>query len=142
MKKTPNYVITIMGIVLLGAGICLLNNLENPNQFMTTLPYVLIGLGCGIFGHGMGNLIAGRAVKNSADIQKQMDIEKNDERNITISNRAKAKAYDYMCFAFGALMISFTLMGVAVMPVLLLVFTYLLVQVCAIYYRFKYDKEM
>ena len=47
-----------------------------------------------------------------------------------------------MTFAFGALMITYAFMGVDMIVVLLLVFTYLFVQGYAIYYRCKYDKEM
>ncbi|MEA4889917.1 MAG: hypothetical protein VB070_10685 [Clostridiaceae bacterium] len=45
-------------------------------------------------------------MKNNPEIQKQIEIEKNDERNVAMMNRAKAKAYDIMTFVFGALMLS------------------------------------
>ena len=109
---------------------------------MLTLPYVCVGLGCGIFGHGMGNFISSRTLKNHPDERKQLEIEQKDERNIAIANRAKAKAYDIMTFIFGALMISFALMGIELAAVLLLVFAYLLVHGFGIYYRLKYEKEM
>ena len=142
MKKSTNYIIVIIGIVLVAAGLYLLKSVENPSQLLTALPYVCIGFGCGIFGHVMGSLIADKAVKSDPSVQKQMEIEQNDERNIAISNSAKAKAYDIMTFVFGALMVSFALMGVDIVPILLLVFAYLFVHGCAIYYRLKYDKEM
>ena len=69
-------------------------------------------------------------------------IEKNDERNIAIANRAKGKAYGMMTFVYGALMVSFALMGIDMIAVLLLVFAYLFVHGFALYYRFKFDKEM
>jgi 4-hydroxybenzoate polyprenyltransferase len=71
-----------------------------------------------------------------------MEIERKDERNIAISNRSKAKAYDLMIFVFGALMLSFALMGVDLVLILLLVFAYLFVVGYGIFYRIKYDKEM
>jgi hypothetical protein len=109
---------------------------------MRALPYVCIGLGCGIFGHGMGEIISRRAVKNHPDIKKQIQIDKQDERNVTIGNRAKAKAYDMMIFIFGALMLAFALMGIDTAAVLLLVIAYLFVVGYGIYYRCKFDKEM
>lgn len=109
---------------------------------MNALPYVCIGVGSGIFGHGMGNVIGRQAIKNSPDIQRQIAIDQRDERNIAISNRSKAKSYDLMIFVFGALMLSFALMGVDITAVLLLVFSYLLVIGYGVYYRFKYEKEM
>ena len=47
-----------------------------------------------------------------------------------------------MTFVYGALMVSFALMGIDMIAVLLLVFVYLLVHGFALYYRFKFDKEM
>jgi len=143
MKKNKcDYFLTALGLVMLAAGLFLVKKFLEPEGIMRALPYVGIGLGCGIFGQGMGNIISRKAMKNSPDIQRQMEIDKTDERNIAIGNRAKAKAFDMMIFVFGALMLSFALMGVDVIAVLLLVFTYLLVLFYGIYYRIKYDKEM
>lgn len=141
MKK-KSYAIAAVGIVLLLWGFYLLKGVEISNEFLMKLPYIFIGIGCGLFGHGMGNLIADKAISKDADVRKRIEIEKNDERNIAISNRAKSKAYDIMTFVFGALMVSFALMGVEMIPILLLVFAYLFVQGSAIYYQLKYDKEM
>ena len=84
----------------------------------------------------------GQAIRSDSEIQRKLEIEKNDERNIAIANKAKGKAFDMMTFVFGALMISFALIGVDMIAVLLLVFAYLFVHGFAIYYRFKFDKEM
>ena len=109
---------------------------------MIALPYICIGVGCGAFGHGMGEMISKQTMKSAPDIAKQIEIEKHDERNIEIANRAKGKAYDAMIYIFGALLVSFGLMGLAVYAILMLVFAYLLVVGISIYYRCKYDKEM
>lgn len=140
LKK--DYIISAIGVVLLAVGLYLVKTFTDSQGFMLTFPYVCIGLGCGIFGHGMGNILSQKAIKNAPDIQRQINIEKYDERNITITNRAKAKAFDMMTFVFGAVMISFALMGIDMIAVLLLVFVYLFVQGYGIYYRCKYDKEM
>ena len=47
-----------------------------------------------------------------------------------------------MLFLFGALMLIFAIMGVDLAAVLLLVFAYLFVHGCAVYYRIKYEREM
>ncbi len=90
----------------------------------------------------MGNIISNKVLNNSPEIKRQLEINVKDERNVAIANCAKAKAYDMMTFVFGALMISFAIMGVEMREVLLLVFAYLFVQGYAIYYRSKYDKVM
>ncbi len=143
MKKLKtDYLIAIAGIILLGIGLYLVKSNIYPQGFLKSLPYICIGLGCGIFGHGMGNLISRKLIKTDPNLERRIEIDRNDERNITIANRAKSKAYDLMTFVFGALMITFALMGVDMVAVLLLVFAYLFVQGYAIYYRCKYDKEM
>lgn len=132
----------VMGALLLGLGLVLHRSVPGSQAALMALPYVCIGVGCGAFGHGMGNIIGRKALKNNPSIQKQMEIDKNDERNVAISNRAKAKAYDFMIFVFGALMVSFALMGVELVAVLLLVFAYLLVVGFSVYYHCKYNREM
>lgn len=143
MKKSlADYSFTILGILLLGLGLFLIKSISNPQGIMQTLPYICVGLGCGVFGHGMGNILGERAMKNNPEIKKQLEIEQNDERNIAIGNAAKAKAYEMMIYVFGALILSLALMGVDMAIILLLVFSYLFVVFYGIFYRFKYDKEM
>ncbi|WP_040950254.1 DUF6442 family protein [Gorillibacterium massiliense] len=141
-KRGHDSFLALAGILLLGAGLFLLKTIDNLQSTLQALPYILIGLGCGLFGHGMGNVISRKALKNNPNVQKRMEIEKNDERNLAISYRAKAKAYDMMVLVFGALMISFALMNVDVLVILLLVFAYLFVIGGGVYYRVKFDKEM
>lgn len=47
-----------------------------------------------MFGHGMGDIISEWAVRSDPETQRKLKIEKNDERNIAIVNRAKGKAFD------------------------------------------------
>ncbi len=55
-------------------------------------------------------------------------MERNDERNVTIANRAKAKAFDRMGFVFGALIAAFALMGTDMAEVVLLIVANLIVE--------------
>ena len=143
MKRSiAHYIAIVFGLLLLGTGLYLIKIIIEPQGILRALPYVCIGLGCGIFGHGMGEIINRRALKNHPDVEKQMKIDKQDERNVAIGNRAKAKAYDMMIFVFGALMLALALMGIDMVVVLLLVFAYLFVVGYGIYYRCKFDKEM
>lgn len=143
MKKGMNqYFLVLFGLLLAGVGLYLVKTSINPQGIMRALPYVFVGLGCGIFGHGMGEIIRLKAIKNHPDIERQLRIDQEDERNVAIANSAKAKAYDMMVFVFGALMLAFALMGVDMYPLLLLVFAYLFVVGYGVYYRVKLDKEM
>lgn len=143
MKRNGyNYAIITIGLILLGVGVYLVKSMAEPQGIMRALPYICIGIGCGSFGHGMGNVISNKAIKSNPQVEKQIEIEVNDERNISIRDKSKAKAYDMMIFIFGALMMSFALMGVDMMAILLFVCAYLFVVGYGVYYRFKYDKEM
>ena len=141
-SKITKYTTIILGLLLLAIGLYLIKTIGDPQGIMRALPYICIGIGCGLFGHGMGNVISERAINSYPELKRQLDIEKNDERNVAIANRAKGKAFDMMTFVFGALMLSFALMGIDMVAVLLLVFAYLLVHGFGLYYRFKFDKEM
>ena len=142
MKTKKYFVVAAIGLLLLAAGLCLVKMVADPQGIMLALPYVCIGIGCGLLGQGMANVISQKAIEKNPEIQKQKEIEVNDERNIAIGNRAKAKAFDVMTFVIGALMLTFALMNIDLAAILLLVFAYLFIQGCGIYYRCKYEKEM
>ena len=140
--KTMQYIGVAAGLLLLVVGLYLVRTLAGPQGFLRALPYVCIGAGCGLFGGCLGSLLGERAVQSDPELARRLRIEQNDERNIAVANRAKGKAYDCMTFVLGALMVSFALMGVDLVPLLLLVFAYLLVHGVALYYRVKFEKEM
>ena len=137
MKKI-NALWIALGAALFAAGLILMK----VRGGASVLPYLCIGVGCGMFGHGMGEALSARARRADPERFRQMDIEKKDERNIVISAGAKARAFDLMTFVFGALLIAFALMGVETAPLLLLVLAYLFVHGSAVYYRAKLEKEM
>lgn len=141
-KQSFSYFITVVGILLFLAGLILLKMIDNPEGILFAAPYICIGLGCGAFGHGIGDIVNNRVMKNSPELKKQIEIDKNDERNIAVANRAKAKAYDIMLYVFGALMVSLALMSVDMVAILLFVTAYLLIVGFFIYYLNKYNKEM
>ena len=130
------------GLLLLAAGLLALKWLPARQGALVALPYICIGLGCGAFGGGLSGLINRKVLRDNPRLQKQIVIEQNDERNIALSNRAKAKAFDAMLYLFGALMIAFSLMGVPLFATLALVAAYLLTVGLLIFYLNKYHKEM
>jgi hypothetical protein len=137
-----SYFLTVVGVVLLAGGLYFIKTIEDPQGMLRALSYIGVGLGCSIFGHGMGELIGRRVMKNNPAAAKQIEIDKKDERNLAIANRAKAKAYDMIVFLFGALILAFALMGIDKTTIFLLVFAYLLILGYNAYYRIKYVKEM
>ena len=141
-KNIVNGITLIVGLALLGVGLYLVKTVFAPTGVMLALPYVFIGLGCGMFGQGVSGIVERAVAKKHPEIAKQQEIVQKDERNVEISNRAKAKAYDAMIYVFGAVMVAFALMGMDFVPVLLLVAAYLYVVGVSIYYRFKLEKEL
>ena len=140
-RATKQYILTIAGILCCITGLVSLKAIAEPQGVLQVLPYLCIGIGCGVFGHGTGEIAANRAYVKNPQLRKQMEIEKQDERNIAIANQAKAKAYDSMLYVLGAVMIAFALMNVQTTTILLLVGAYLLVVGVNVFYLNKYQKE-
>lgn len=138
MKKSILYLLlAAAGIVLLIVGaIWLRFGVEN------VAAYLCIGVGAGIFGQGLGQYLQYAALKNAPEARRRLEIETSDERNVILSCRAKAKAYDAMVYIFSALMLVFALMRVDLAAILLLVAAYLAVCGIGVYYRLRYEKEM
>lgn len=141
-KERFGYLVAALGLGLLAAGLILSKRFPDSPGILSALPYVCIGLGCGAFGHGLGTAANLRAARKNPQLQKQMEIEQGDERNIAISNRAKAKAYNVMLYVFGALMVALALMQVSTAAILLLVTAYLTVVGFFLFYLNKYHREM
>lgn len=141
-KTTSSYFLTVIGLGLLAGGLYFIKTIEDPQGMLRALPYICVGLGCGIFGHGMGELIGRSLTKNNPAAAKQIEINKKDERNLAIANRAKAKAYDMIVFLFGALILAFALMDIDKITLLIFIFAHLFILGYVSYYRVKYYKEM
>lgn len=130
----------VAGLALAAAGLAMLRLM--PQAWGGPLPYLCLGVGTGVFGWGGGELLKQRALKGEPELQKRMDIEANDERNVALANRAKGRAFDIMLYCYGALMVCFVLMQVETAVVLLLTAAYLFILGCFVYYRVRYEREM
>lgn len=143
MKQVRKEIVWIVvGVVLWGIAVLLLRQNPGNSGFWRALPYVCLGVGAGLLGQGIGQMVQRKALQSDPEMARQQEIEAGDERNIQLAQRAKAKAFDLMVFVFGALLLVFALMGVDLTALLLLVAAYLLVQGYAVYCRVKLEKEM
>ncbi|MNB85172.1 hypothetical protein D3C81_210200 [compost metagenome] len=140
-KRAYSFGAVIFGIILLVLGLVAVKIDLLPDAAQA-VPYVLVGIGSGMFGHGMGEILRKRSLKNRPDLQREIEIAEKDERNIAVGNRAKAKAYDVMIYVFGALLLAFALMGTDLAEVLLLTASYLFVIGYGVFCRVKYEREM
>jgi hypothetical protein len=141
MKKAKFILLAVCGAALFGVGIFLAKVITDPQGMMRTLPYLSIGIGCGIFGHDIGEWFNQRSLQNNPAAARQAAINANDERNIMHTNMAKAKGYDLATYGFAALLFAYALMGETIAVILPLIVTYFAVQFCVLYHRIKIDKE-
>lgn len=141
-RKIPSYVQTFIGIAILAAGLFMIKTMNDPDTLVRILPYLFVGFGCTLFGHGLGGVLNQITLKSDATEAKQLAIDMKDERNMAIAMRAKSRAYDMMVFVYGALMIALALMGIDLAVLLLLVLVYVLGLGANSYFRYKYNKEM
>lgn len=136
--KAKYWIISLLGLAAVVAGFILVR----MGAGVAPLPYVLLGVGCGAFGWGAGELLRQWAVRADPGLEKQIRIEQTDERNQLVANKAKARAYDASVYIYSALMLCFALMQVELAVILLLVGAYLLVVGISIYYYVKYNHEL
>lgn len=142
-KSIGKYLVySLIGFIIMAVGAILAKLTRDTLGIMQTLPYIFIGIGAGVFGQNLGTAFNIRAMKKDPQFAKQKEIDEKDERNIAIRNKSKAKAYDLMVMAFGALMMAFALMDVDWAVVVAIVIVYLFIVFSNIYFISKYNKEM
>lgn len=137
-----NLVFALFGLALIVLGIFAHMNGASAEKGIVAIYYLLIGIGCGIFGHFTGNIISHLSTKNNEEVKRQIEIEKNDERNRLIADKSKSKAYDLMIYLFAAMLIMFSLMGADKLQIVIVVAIYLSIQIYALYWRSKFESIM
>ncbi|MGO1818303.1 MAG: hypothetical protein ACTH0S_01305 [Senegalia sp. (in: firmicutes)] len=138
-KNKRSLIFTLAGALLAVIGIFLG---QYSQGIVLVLLNICIGLGAVLFGRGMSNIMIEKTIKNKPNIKEQIEIDENDERNIMIANRAKAKTYDMLIFVFPGLTAFLGLMEVDLRVIFIFVFAFIFSLIYGIYFRFKYDKEM
>jgi hypothetical protein len=134
--------LTILGFVILAIGAIIAKNTRDMEGILGIIPYLMIGIGSGIFGQNLGSSIQIYTMRKNPDEAKRRAIDENDERNIVIRDKAKAKAYDLMLYVYGALMLAFALTDVDFIIIITYVIAYLFISVSNIYYITRFQKEL
>lgn len=124
------------------SGFLIHNSSTSTDKTMVTIPYIIIGVGCVVFGHFMGNIIKYYSIRSNKDLKCQIEIDMNDERNVVIAEQSKAKAYYLIIYLFAAMLIIFAIMGVDKFVIIRVVVIYLALQMYSSYWRFMYEKRM
>ena len=90
-KKRTQIIFLIIGAVFLVAG-----GLIMKNPSIKQISGACIGIGAGLWGIGIANLLMSRYYQKHPQAKKQEQIQQNDERNIQIRDKAKAKSADIL----------------------------------------------
>ena len=141
MKTARQYLIAGGGILLFILGFVLIKSFPQPQGMMLALPYLCIGVGCGLFGHGLGDIINRRVLQSDPALARRREVEERDERNVSHANRARARGFSMMTYVFAALMLAYALMGASPEIVIPFVIAYLFVHGYAVWFRLKLDRE-
>ncbi|MFD1773810.1 hypothetical protein [Paenibacillus rhizophilus] len=103
---------------------------------------VCLGLGAGLSGMGIANLIMIRYYAKRPSLKKQQDIEAGDERSASINNLSKAKAFDITLRAMMILPFVLVLADSPLWLTLAVVAFYVFSYSIRYYYIVKYSKVM
>ena len=126
-------------IVIVGAMLC--KATRQDDSILSSLPYILIGIGSGVFGKSLDHVIK-VLINRKTDTANQILIEENDERNVMLADKAKAKAFDLMLLMYGGLMLAFGIMKEDIRLIVAMVAVYIVICGAVIAYRAYYDKRI
>jgi hypothetical protein len=141
-KNRKTLALTIGGFLVMIAGLVLLKNLPDIQGLAKILSYILVAIGCVVFGSNLGEFIKNKALATDPELARRIEIEQKDERNMVITARAKARAFDIMLFVYGVMMLAFALARFDFVTIIFLAISYLAVIGSWIFYLRKYQKEM
>ena len=142
-KNKSGLAALLIGLALLAGAWLLLKLIPDPDaSHWRVVPFLALGVGCGVFGTGVGELLAAASMKKHPELQKQNEITRKDERNVALGNAAKARGYDLMTYAFGAMLLFSALMEADLILTLVMVAVYLFIQFYTLWQRFRLEKEM
>lgn len=136
------YILLTMGLLLVIGSVFALYFFGNEKFAYTVISYCIFGGGFGLLGDGIGRLNVARLEKKDPERMKLVNIEKNDERNIAIDEKARAKAYTLSVYLFSAVLVALAIMRVDIKALLLVLAADLLVLAYSLYIRIKLYKEM
>ena len=136
------YILLIIGLMLVIVSAISFYFFSSERFAYTVVSYAIFGGGFGLLGDGIGRLNAARLEKKDPERMKIINIEKNDERNIAIDEKARAKAYTLSIYLFSAVLVILAIMRVELKALLIVLCADLIVMIYSLYIRLKLYKEM
>lgn len=77
--KIGKYVIfTVIGLVLGASGAVLAKLYGDAEGIMAVLPFIMIGIGAGVFGQNIGTVFTNLSYRKNPEAAKQIRIDTND----------------------------------------------------------------
>ncbi len=138
IKTKRSYIQIVIGAILL---IVMAVYLQLPDP-KGSIVGVLLGVGISFALSGILSMIILKIEGKSPVKMKQSEIERKDERNISIRNRAKAKASDYSCWLFMVIAYLNILIDGPLWLTLVIVGAFVLHYLMVLFFLGKYSKEM
>jgi hypothetical protein len=126
----------VLGIVLVAVGLFL------PGSMPKTISGICLGIGSGLAGMSVANLIMASYYKKHPALQKQAVIDAHDERTLAITNKAKARAFDITMRVLIAVAFLYILADAPLWMTLLIVAVYVSGAGIEFYHMAKYNNEM
>ena len=103
---------------------------------------ILLGTGAGVIGASIAKLYTINLEKKNPDMIKENEIELQDERNVLILQRAKAKSADITQWLIMLIAYLEIFVNAPLWIILLTVGIFVLYNIIQIYYIHKFNKEM
>src|SRR6056297_1777282 len=105
--KRKDHLMALLGALIFVLGLYFVKTEALGTGALRAMPFLAVGVGSGVMGHGMGNMLSRHALRKNPRKEEEIRIEANDERIIAIARRAKARAFDLMIFVYSALLLAF-----------------------------------
>jgi len=139
LKKTRFYIATlVIGILLLASSFVV----HAMTEGFKSLEGVLLGVGAGLIGMSIANLVMKYYERKRPNFKKQNEIEFNDERNAQIRYRAQAKAGSILVWLLIAFIYLLILLDVPLWVTLVGVGVFSSYYILMMIFMNKYRKEM
>ena len=135
-KKLSIFMI-VSGIIFILLGTYLMVS----NKTSSTITGLLFGIGSGLFGVGLANIISSNTYKKNPKLYEKILIEQNDERNIFIQYKARAKASKIVIYLNSLFVIVLSAFSMPLWVILSEVGIIAIHSLSILYFINKYNKE-
>ena len=141
-KGRVGTVLVIVGVFLVLASMFVFFFVKGENFTYTVISFSIFGGGFGLLGDGLGRLNMARIAKKDPEKMKEFNIEKNDERNISIDEKARAKAFSLMIYLFSIVLVVLAIMRIDIKALFIVLAAYMIVLMYCLIIKLKLYREM